>query len=486
MIHTPLKEDPDPSGGIVNVLIVDDEKAARYGMVKALKPDGYHLTEAEDALSGLNLLNNNTYDVVITDVTMPGMNGIDFLRKIREKKFESFVIVITAHGSEKLAVEAIKAGAFNYLAKPYDIEELRALVSHAAHHVKLIRENERLKRELQQSKGFGQFVGESKSMHEVFDLIDKVSRNNVTVLIRGESGTGKEMVARTIHDLSLRKLRPFISLNCAAIPRELIESELFGYEKGAFTGAGASKQGKFELANGGTMFLDEIGDMSLDTQAKVLRVLQERKFERVGGTESIEVDVRILSATHRDLQKQIRDGLFREDLFYRINVVEIELPPLRKRNGDVLLLAKYFLEMFAQKHKINVTHFSNEAMKILMDYEWPGNVRELINVVERGVVLSNGEEIAKDALPADLLDPKSARSSGAIGVKEILEKGDVTFQEAKQRVVRAFEREFLIEAIRINHWNISQTAAKLGMKRQVLQQKLKELELNIQEVKENI
>ncbi len=467
----------------IHVLIVDDEKAARYGMVKALRPDGYHLTEAEDALSGLNLITNNKYDVVITDVTMPGMNGLDFLRKIKEKKFETFVIVITAHGSEKLAVEAIKAGAFNYIAKPYDIDELRALVSHAAHHVALIRENERLKRELHQRKGFGRFVGESTLMHRVFDVIDKVSRNNVTVLIRGESGTGKEMIARTIHEQSTRRTGPFISINCAAIPRELIESELFGYEKGAFTGAGTSKQGRFELADGGTIFLDEIGDMSLDTQAKVLRVLQERKFEHVGGTDSIEVDVRILSATHRDLPKQIREGQFREDLFYRINVVEIELPPLRKRNGDIPLLAKYFLEMFAQKHNIPVTRFSNEAMKALMDYEWPGNVRELINVVERGVVLSNDEEIAKQSLPEDLLKTENA---GAIGVKELLEKGDVTFQEAKQRVVRAFEREFLMEAIRLNDWNISQTASKLGMKRQYLQQKIKELELNIHEAKENL
>jgi two-component system response regulator AtoC/two-component system nitrogen regulation response regulator NtrX len=466
----------------IGVLIVDDEKAARYGMVKALRPEGYRIAEAEDALSALNLMGSNSYDVVVTDVSMPGMNGIEFVRKVRERKLESLVIVITAHGSEKLAVEAIKSGAFNYMSKPYDIEELRAQVGHAAQQVLLQRENAQLRRELQISKGFTGFIGDCKPMQHVYGLVDKVSKSNVTVLIRGESGTGKELVAKTIHDQSMRAKGPFISINCAAIPKELIESELFGYEKGAFTGATTAKQGRFELADGGTLFLDEIGDMSLETQAKVLRVLQERKFERVGGTESIQVDVRILSATHRDLSKLIREGQFREDLYYRINVVEIEVPPLRKRAGDIPLLAKHYLNAFAQKHKINVLRFSNDAMQVLMDYEWPGNVRELINVVERSVVLSSGEEITKDMLHADL----KSKEAGPMGVKEILERGDVSFQDAKQRVVRAFEREFIMESMRLNGWNISQTAAKLGMKRQYLQQKIKELELNIQEAKENI
>ncbi len=472
----PTPTTPDP----IRVLIVDDEKAARYGMVKALKPEGYRLTEAEDAVSASTLLHSHEYDVIITDVTMPGMNGIEFLRTLRERKIESPVIVITAHGSERLAVEAIKSGAFNYIAKPYDIEELRAMVSHAADHVRLSRENVRLKQELLMRRGFGQFVGESRAMQTVYDLVDKVSRNNVTVLIRGESGTGKELVARTIHDLSSRKEKPFISLNCAALPRELIESELFGYEKGAFTGAVSSRQGRFELAHRGTIFLDEIGDMTLDTQSKVLRVLQERRFERVGGTESIEVDVRILSATHKDLQKEIREGRFREDLYYRINVVEINLPPLRQRNGDVVALAKYFLDLFALKHGIPVSRFSPDAMKRMVEYDWPGNVRELINVVERCVVLSSGEEITADLLPQEV----SRSGYTPVGVREVLEKGDVSFQDVKQRVVRAFEREFLLDAMKINDWNISQTAARLGMKRQYLQQKLKELDINVQEVRE--
>ena len=469
--------------GTIGVLIVDDEKAARYGMAKALRPEGYRIAEAEDALSALNLMNTNSFDVVVTDVSMPGMNGIDFVKKIRERKMECLVIVITAHGSEKLAVEAIKSGAFNYMSKPYDIEELRAQVGHAVQQVLLQRENAQLRKELQISKGFTGFIGDCKPMRHVYDLVDKVSKSNVTVLIRGESGTGKELVAKTIHDQSLRAKGPFISINCAAIPKELIESELFGFEKGAFTGAVAAKQGKFELADGGTLFLDEIGDMSLETQAKVLRVLQERKFERVGGTESIQVDVRILSATHRDLSKFIREEQFRDDLFYRINVVEIEVPPLRKRTGDIPLLAKHYLDVYAQKHKINVTRFSNEAMKILMDYDWPGNVRELINVVERSVVLSSGEEVTKDMLHDDL---KKNDDFSPMGIKEILERGDVSFQDAKQRVVRAFEREFIMESMKLNNWNISQTAAKLGMKRQYLQQKIKELELNIQEAKENL
>lgn len=465
----------------VRVLIVDDEKAARYGMAKALRPEGYDLAEAEDAVSAFNLLQTSACDIVLTDVTMPGINGIDLLRKLREQGLSQPVIVITAHGSEKLAVEAIKSGAFNYIAKPYDIEELRAMVGHAADHVRLTRENERLKRELYSQKGFGQFVGESAVMRQVYDIVDKVSRNNVTVLIRGESGTGKELVARTIHDLSTRKKLPFVSINCAALPRELIESELFGYEKGAFTGAVSSRQGKFEAAHKGTIFLDEIGDMSLETQAKVLRVLQEKTFERVGGSDSIEVDVRILSATHKDLQKEIKDGRFREDLYYRINVVEINLPPLRDRNGDVALLIGHFLSLFSRKHGVAISRFSPEAMRTLIDYHWPGNVRELINAVERCVVLSSGEEIPASLLPADL----QKRSFSMPGVKEALGSGQANFQEIKQRVVRTFEREFLLEAMKLNEWNISQTAVKLGMKRQFLQQKLKELDINIQEAREN-
>ncbi len=467
--------------GDMRLLIVDDEKAARYGMVKALRPEGYDTAEAEDAVSAFRLLQSGSFDLVITDVTMPGMNGIDFLRRMREQGLTMPVIVITAHGSEKLAVEAIKSGAFNYIAKPYDIEELRAMVAHAADHVRLARENERLKQELSSQQGYGEFVGESSAMRQVYDLIEKVSRNNVTVLIRGESGTGKELVARTIHQLSSRKAAPFVSLNCAALPRELIESELFGYEKGAFTGAVASRQGRFEVAHKGTIFLDEIGDMSLETQAKVLRILQERQFERVGGSESIEVDVRILSATHRDLQKEIKEGRFREDLYYRINVVEIMLPPLRDRNGDAALLVRHFLAHFAAKHGLPVARFSAEAMKILVDYHWPGNVRELINAVERCVVLSTGEEIGAALLPADL----QPRPFAMPGVKETLENGPVHYQQIKQRVVRAFERDFLMEAMRLCEWNISQTALKLGMKRQFLQQKLKELDINVQEVREN-
>ncbi|MCB0833429.1 MAG: sigma-54-dependent Fis family transcriptional regulator [Bacteroidetes bacterium] len=476
----PVTNKPDNS--TINVLIVDDEKAARYGMIKALRPEGFRLAEAEDALSALNLLSTNSYHIVISDVSMPGMNGIELVKTIRDRQWPVLVIMITAHGSEKLAVEAIKSGAFNYMSKPYDIEELRAQVHHAAQQIFLLRENEQLRHELQMKKGFGHFVGESKPMQKVYDLIDKVSRNIVTVLIRGESGTGKEMVARTIHERSPRSSGPFVSLNCAALPKELIESELFGYEKGAFTGAVGSKQGKFEIADKGTIFLDEIGDMSLETQAKVLRVIQERKFERVGGTESIQVDVRILSATHRDLEKLIRAGQFREDLYYRLNVVEILLPALKKRPEDIILLSRFYLDVFSERHHIPVKRFSQDAMKTMMDYDWPGNVRELINVVERCVVLSTGEEITRDQLPSDLL---GRPEFGAQGVKEMLDRGDVTFQEAKQKVVRSFEREFILEAMRLNEYNISQTAVKLGMKRQYLQQKIKELELNIQEVKEN-
>ncbi len=465
----------------IRVLIVDDEKAARYGMLKVLRPEGYQIAEAEDGLAALRLLEKQDFDVIITDVAMPGISGIDLLTKVREIRPEQLFIIITAHGSERLAVEAMKNGAFDYLSKPYEIDELRLIVGNAVRQIRLQRENERLRNEILMHKGFAQFIGESRPIRQVFEMIDKISKSNVTVLIRGESGTGKEMVAQTIHDQSARKAAPFISINCAAIPRELIESELFGYEKGAFTGASGSKQGRFELAHKGTIFLDEIGDMSLETQAKVLRVLQERKFERVGGTQSIEVDVRIISATHRDLLRAIRDGQFREDLYYRINVVEITLPPLRERDGDVPLLLNHFLKVFASKHNIPVRRFAPEAMKILVDYDWPGNIRELINVVERCVVLSPSDVITPDLLPPDMVKPGSF---GNIGVQSVLNTRELTFQEAKQRMVSAFEREFLLEALRLNGWNISQTAVRLGMKRQYLQQKLRELGINLQEEKE--
>ncbi len=465
----------------LRVLIVDDEKAARYGMVKALRPEGYRISEAEDAVSALALMGEHGYDIIVSDVTMPGMSGMDLLRKLKEQNSPASVIIITAHGSERLAVEAMKAGAYDYLSKPFEIDELRAMVRHAATQIQLARENVRLREALHETRGFGNFVGESQSMRDVYSLVDRVSRSNVTVLIRGESGTGKELVAKTIHDRSTRKDGPFVSVNCAAIPRELIESELFGHEKGAFTGAVASRPGRFELAHTGTLFLDEIGDMALDTQAKVLRVLQERRLERVGGSDSIDVDVRILSATHRDLAKEIREGRFREDLYYRINVVEIHVPPLRDREGDIRILAEHYLNAFSKKHHADVRHFAPEAMKAMMDYTWPGNVRELINLVERCVVLTSTEEIGADVLPREIRNNDSPRS---YGVKEILHQGDVTFQDAKQRVVRSFERDFILEALKANEWNISQTAVKLGMKRQYLQLKLKELEINLQEEKE--
>ncbi len=463
------------------VLIVDDEKAARYGMIKALKTEGYMLSEAEDGLAAIRMVESQSFDIVITDITMPGISGLELLKRIKETRFEGLVIVITAHGSERLAVEAMKAGAYDYIAKPYEIEELRMIVRKAQRHILLKMENEALRNELLISQGYRRFIGESRLMRHVFAMIEKVSKSNVTVLIRGESGTGKEMVAQTIHEQSGRKDGQFVSINCAAIPRELIESELFGYEKGAFTGAVGPKLGRFELAHNGTIFLDEIGDMSTDTQAKVLRVLQERKFERVGGGQSIETDVRIISATHRDLPKLIRESSFREDLYYRINVVEIELPPLRKRDGDIPVLLNHFLGLYAAKHRSPVKRFATETMKQLLDYEWPGNIRELINVVERCVVLCGTEEIPPDLLPSDILRQQGSES---MTVKSVMDHSKLTFQEAKQRAVAVFEREFIIEAMRMNDWNITQTAAKLGMKRQYLQLKLKELGINIQEVRE--
>ena len=470
-----------PPARSIQILIVDDEKAARYGMVKALKPVGYKIWEAEDAFEALSLMAAHDFKIVITDVAMPKMNGIELLTKIKETNSQIVVIVITAHGSERIAVEAMKAGAFDYIAKPYDIDELRVIVRNAAHQVGLFRENTRLLQELNTAKGYGTFIGDSPAMRKIYQLVDKVSTRDVTMLIRGESGTGKELVAHTIHEKSKRAEYPFVSINCAAIPGELIESELFGHERGAFTGAIKTKEGKFELAHCGTIFLDEIGDMSLETQAKVLRVLQEKKIERVGGKNSIDVDVRIISATHKDLQEEIKRGNFREDLYFRLNVVEIMLPPLRERRGDVVLLANHFLRVFSSKHDQNAQTFTPEAVEILMEYTWPGNVRELMNVVERCVVLSDGGHITRDMLPT-----LRASQDSAVDVRSMIENGDMTFQEAKNRVTRTFERNFLTEAIKMNQGNISQTAVLLGMKRQYLQQKLKDLGIDAKEIKESL
>ncbi|MBI4530813.1 MAG: sigma-54-dependent Fis family transcriptional regulator [Candidatus Latescibacteria bacterium] len=453
------------------ILFVDDVPAARYGLKRALGATRYEILEAIDGEGALEEIERSDPDLLICDIQMPKLDGISLLKRLAGKPHLPPVIMITAYGSERIAVDAMKAGAYDYLSKPYEVDELRCIVENALETVRLRRENEALRAELRQRAGFGTLIGRSKTMEHVYDTIGKVSGTDATVLIYGESGTGKELVARTIHAQSGRKEGPFIAMNCAALPTELIESELFGHEKGTFTGAINRRLGKFEVAHRGTLFLDEIGDMSPETQAKLLRVLQERTFERLGGTETIAVDVRVISATNKDLPSEIAAGRFREDLYYRLKVVDILLPPLRERREDIPLLIHHFRERWNTQHRKTVVDIPPEVMKILIEYRWPGNVRQLMNVIERAVVLSDGPVLKKDLLPEEVqtVPPEQA------GTGQPVWREGVPFQNAKHETVRSFEIAFISAALSHHRGNVSTTASAIGMKRQALQEKVKEL-----------
>src|SRR5918912_1272182 len=367
-------------------MIVDDEEAARYGMRRALTTLGYNITEAGSAEAARALLKQHEPDLVLLDVNLPGMSGLDFLREIKSANGNApLVIIVTAHGSERMAVEAVKAGANDYLSKPFEVDDLRLVVKNAAETLQLRRENYSLRRRIEVERSQrGSLIGNSEAMQRVRSMIDKVAETDATVLVRGESGTGKELVARELHERSShRRKGSFVAVNCAALPSELIESELFGHEKGAFTGAATRRRGKFEQADGGTLFLDEIGDMSANVQAKLLRALEERRVERLGGNDSIPVDVRIVSATHRPLEQEIEQGNFSADLFYRLRVVTVEVAPLRERREDIPVLAESFARAAAERYHLPVRPIGQTALRRLIEYDWPGNVRELRNTIER-------------------------------------------------------------------------------------------------------
>ena len=410
------------------------------------------------------------YDLVLTDLALGhGATGMDVLKRVKELRSETAVVMITAHGNEKIAVEAMKAGAEDYVPKPFDNDEIRVIVRRAIDRHRLEREHRLLLDQIQRHTSYENLIGSGPAMGGVFETIQKVAETDLSVLIRGESGTGKELVAQALHNRSSRKSRPFITVNCAAISRELVESELFGHEKGSFTGADSRRLGRFESADGGTIFLDEIGDMPLETQAKVLRVLQERKLERVGSTQSIDVDVRVISATHRDLEKEVAVDEFREDLYYRLKVVEIELPPLRDRAEDIPALVHRFLEQVAERLGREPKPLSPEALATLTRHAWPGNVRELRNVLEQAAVLAPGESIEAGDLhlhgASDPDDPGAPLPDG------------VSFGDAKRHTIESFERDFLLRALREHKGNVSRTAQSIGMVRQSLQQKIRELDL---------
>jgi len=449
------------------VLVVDDEPAIRIALKGLLDKQGYDVATAASGDEAIAALAREPADLVLVDLALgAGKSGLDVLAASREALPGTPVILMTAHGSEKVAVQAMKAGAHDYVPKPFDNDEMRLVVERALERTRLEREHRLLLDRVAREHGLGALTGASSAMRGVFETIHKVAETDLTVLVCGESGTGKELVAQALHERSGRRTRPFVAVNCAAMSRDLVESELFGHEKGAFTGAGARRAGRFESADGGTLLLDEIGDMPRETQAKVLRVLQERSFERVGGTTTLRVDVRVVAATNRDLEKEVRSGAFREDLYYRLRVVEIVLPPLRERSGDIPALVDRFLSEAALRLGRPKASISAGAMAALSLHRWPGNVRELRNVVERAAVLAPG---------------------GAIDVGDLALEGGkavaaaATFAEAKRQVVEDFERSYLRAALERHGGNVSRTAEAIGMVRQSLQQKMRELGIRAEE-----
>jgi DNA-binding NtrC family response regulator len=447
------------------ILIVEDEPKMQRLLELNLQEEGYTTHAAADAEAGLNLVRQEKIDLVLTDLKLPGMNGLEFLQAIKRTNAAIPVVLVTAYGSVETAVEAMKAGASDYVLKPFSMEEIKLILRKELDVRSLREENRTLREALGRRYEFKNIVGRSSAMQEVLAKVELVAPTNSTVLLGGESGVGKDLIARAIHQHSRRASGPFIKINCTAIPENLLESELFGYEKGAFTGAVAAKPGKFELADKGTIFLDEIGDVPGTIQVKLLRVLQEREFERLGGTKTLKVDVRVVAATNQDLRAALEEGTFREDLYYRLNVVPISIPPLRQRKGDIPYLADFFLERFAREAGKNLAGITPAAMKVLADFHWPGNVRELENIIERAVVMANGEKVDVSDIQ---LDTAPARSTAA-------EDGTAAPFLPTGMTLEQHEDELIREALRRAGGNKSQAARLLGVSRNALRYRLSKI-----------
>ncbi|MFA6469700.1 MAG: sigma-54 dependent transcriptional regulator [Bacteroidota bacterium] len=445
----------------MHILIVDDEASQREVLAGYLKKKRHTVQQASSVQEAIAQVRSSHFDVVLTDYKMPGKTGYDLLQEVKSIDPESIVVLMTAFGTIEGAVDAMRAGAYDYLSKPIELDEIDLLIRRLQERQQLISENKSLRRQLAEKYTFTEIVSQSGAMQEVLSTASRVAETRAPVLIRGESGTGKELIARAVHFHSPRFGKPFIAVNCAALNDNLLESELFGHEKGAFTGAEKQRRGRFELADGGTIFLDEIGDISPATQVRLLRVLQEQKFERVGGSETIAVDVRVIAATNKNLETAITEGKFREDLFYRLNVVAVELPPLRKRREDVPLLLDYFLARFAKAHKRRKLSFSKEAWECATRYDYPGNVRELENIVQRAVIFSRGELITMDDLPQIVR-----------GVKTEQHATNETAQSLPDRVEQ-LEKDLIFEALRVNGDNQSKAAKILGLSERNLRYRLK-------------
>jgi len=451
------------------VLVVDDEKNMRVSLHTLLGDEGYHVKAVENAEEALHLISHEIFFMVITDAQLGGLSGYDFLARLRKERPELPVLMITAYATPKLAVEAIKAGAIDYLSKPFEPEELLHSVGRCAERYRLLRENAALRARTREVNDLNEIIGESPRIRELRQLIQTVAKSNATVLILGESGTGKELVAGALHTLSPRHAAHYVRINCAAIPEALLESELFGHERGAFTGALKQKLGRVEEAHGGTIFLDEIGDMSRPLQAKLLRFLEDGSFTRVGGNEELSVDVRLIAATNRDIVEAIRQNQFREDLFHRLNVVQFSPPPLRERGNDILLLADHFLRQFATTMNKHLERISPAAQQKLMAHHWPGNVRELRNAIERAVILESTREIHARSLPDFQIETR-------------LRKGDmptVTAGQSLDEIMAGFEKDLIMQTLDHNRYNLTRTADQLKISRHALRYRMQRLNISV-------
>ena len=441
------------------ILIADDEKNTREGLARALQRH-YEVRLAEDGRRALEVLDQQPVDIVLSDVRMPGMDGLTLLSRVLARQPQPLVILLTAYGTVETAVEAMKRGAYDFLTKPVNLDQLDLKLKQALRSREVELENRTLHEQLDKKFGMDKILGNSPPMQEVFDIIRQVAPTRATVLIEGESGTGKELVARAIHQIGPRAQGPFIPVHCAALSKTLLESELFGHEKGSFTGATERRQGRFEMADGGTLFLDEIGEIDPAVQVKILRVLEEHKFERVGGSDMLEVDVRLLAATNRDLKKMVAEGQFREDLFFRLYVVNVHLPPLRERTGDLPLLAQQFLREFAAENQKPVAGLTPDALDLLAAYHWPGNVRELRNVLERMVVLARGAKLTVRDLPANIRELAGGKPAGS--------------EWGQDLTLAAAEKQLIIQALKRNAGSRTLAAQQLGLSRRTLHRKLNE------------
>ena len=470
--------DTSPPEVPISVLIVDDEELLVKSCGHILGSEGYQVYTEGRGKAALDSLRRHRPDIVLTDLHLPDMDGLALLKEIKKQAPETLVVMITGFATVDSSVEAIRAGAYDYIPKPFTATQLRILIGRAGQQVQLVRDNAHLRDQLKKHYSFDNIIGTSESMDKVFSVVSRVAPTDASVFISGESGTGKELIARAIHANSRRSARPFMAINCAALPDNLLESELFGHEKGSFTGADTLRRGLLEVASGGSFFLDEVSEMSMDLQAKLLRVIQERRIRRVGGESEISIDVRWISATNRDPEQAVRDGNLRQDLLYRLNVVPVKLPAMRQRREDIPALAQHFLRKFAEEYDRGNLRFTPEALRVMCEYSWPGNVRELQNMVERIVSLClPGQEIGADDVPEEL---SAAPSSGARTAMSF--SADQPFHEAKNDAITVFEKEYLRDLLNRHNGNISHAARTAGIDRKTIHRMLTKYDLDGREV----